>query len=46
MSSEPPETYWRPFLGDVCNLRPCDLGGLTPYQLDECRDYFDAKMGA
>ncbi len=45
MSSEEPKSYWQPFLGDVCGLRPADLGDLTPSQLDGCRDYFDAKMG-
>ncbi len=40
-----PESYWQPFLGDVCGLRPCDLADLTPQKMDACWDYMEAKFG-
>jgi len=30
---EKPESYWTPRIGEVCHLRPTDLGDLTPNQL-------------
>lgn len=40
-----PESYWQPFLGDVCGLRPCDLADLTPQKMDACWDYAEGKNG-
>lgn len=34
-----PESYWRPWLGHFCALRPEDVGDLTPAQLNACFDF-------
>ena len=39
-----PEAYWQPFLGEL-SLRPSDLGGLTPQQLDACFDHYQSSRG-
>ena len=46
LAGEPPETYWQPWLGHICHLRPQDLGEMTPYQLEACREYAEAIGGA
>ena len=36
---QPPERFWQPWLGHWCHLRPQDLGGMTPDQLEACHDW-------
>lgn len=34
-------TYWFAGLGHWCHLRPCDLGDLTPQQMDDCMTFIE-----
>lgn len=40
-----PDRYWKPWLGERFNLRPCDLGDLTAEQLEECWRINNASKG-
>jgi hypothetical protein len=34
-----PESYWQPWLGDHCGIRPPDVADLTARQLMDCYEY-------
>lgn len=34
-------SFWNPGLGHWFGLRPDDMGALTPFQLDACREFIE-----